>query len=196
MREALRALRRDPGISLTAIVTFASAIGASVVAFTTVSALFLHALPVRESERLFVLWEEDLEQERHLVEVSFRNFTDWSARSTTFESMAAMGFHDWSFVLLGGGEPQRISYRAVAASFFDTLGAEPLLGRTFVPADDDSGAARVVVLSHALWQRRFGADPQAIGSRVTVETGAGKELFTVVGVMPGEFQFPAGTQAW
>ncbi len=72
------------------------------------------------------MWEEDLEQDRHLVEVSFRNFTDWKTRATTFESMAAMGFHDWSFVLLGEDEPERVPYRAVAASFFETLGA----GRT------------------------------------------------------------------
>jgi putative ABC transport system permease protein len=124
MLEAWRALRRAPGVALIAIATFAAAIGASVVAFAAVSALFLRPLSFREPERLVVLWEEDLERDRHLVEVSFRNFTEWSARSTAFESMAAMGFHDWNnLVLLGDDEPLRISYRAVAASFFETLGA-------------------------------------------------------------------------
>jgi predicted permease len=196
MLEAFRALRRDPGLSLIAIVTFASAIGASIVAFAAVNALFLRPFSIREPERLFVLWEEDLGQDRHLVEVSFTNFLDWRARSTAFESMAAVGFHDWSFVLLGGDEPRRISYRAVAASFFETLGAEPLFGRGFAPADDEPGAERVLVLSHSLWQRLFDGDPLAIGKTLTFETGARKELFQVVGVMPAEFRFPAGAEAW
>ncbi len=194
--EVLRSLQRDAGASLTAIATFATAVAASVVAFATVNALFLRPLSVRDPERLFVMWEEDLEQDRHLVEVSFRNFTDWKTRATTFESMAAMGFHDWSFVLLGEDEPERVPYRAVAASFFETLGAGPLLGRTFRPADDEPGAERVVVLSHAFWHRRFGSDPAVVGRALTFETGGGEEVFTVVGVMPEEFRFPAGTAAW
>jgi predicted permease len=189
-------LRRDPGIASTAILTLGAAIGASLVAFTSVNALFLRPLSIREPDRLVVLWEEDLAQDRHLVEVSFRNFRDWRARSTSFESMAAMGFHDWGLVLLGGGEPERIPYRAVAASFFDTLGVEPLLGRAFVPDDDEPGAPRVVLLSHGLWQRRFGGDPRIIGRALPFETSRGEELFTVVGVMPKAFQFPAGSQLW
>ncbi len=194
--EALRGLRRDPGVSFTAIITFGSAIGASVIAFAAVNALYLRPLPVREPERLVVLWEEDLERDRHLVEVSFRNFTDWTARATSFESMAAMGFHDWGMVLLGEGEPERIPYRAVAASFFDTLGAKPLLGRTFVAADDEPEAERVIVLSHGLWQRRFGGASDVVGRPLTFETGGGEQIFTVVGVMSKEFQFPAGSELW
>ncbi len=196
LREAFRALGRDPAVVWTVVVTLGAAIGASLVAFAVVNALFLRPLPIREPDRLVVLWEEDLEQDHHLIEVSFRNFRDWKARSTSFESMAAVGFHDWGMVLLGEGEPERISYRAVAASFFDTLGAEPLLGRTFVPADDEPGAARVVVLSHGLWQRRFGGDPGVIGRVLTFETARRGEPFTVVGVMPEEFRYPSGSQLW
>ncbi len=197
LREACRALRREPLVtSLVILLTFGAAIGASVVAFAAVNALFLRPLAVREPDRLAVLWEEDLEQDGHLIEVSFRNFTEWKARSATFESMAAMGSHDWGMVLLGEGEPERIPYRAVAASFFDTLGTEPLLGRTFVPGDDEPGAARVVVLSHGLWQRRFGSNPRVIGRVLRFETARGEEPVTIVGVMPKEFQFPAGSELW
>ena len=194
--EACRALRREPAVASTVVLMLGAAIGASVVAFAVLNALFIRPLRVRDPQRLVVLWEEDLAQDRHLMEVSFRNFLDWRARSTSFENMAAVGSHDWTLVLLAEGEPARISYRAVAASFFDTLGAEPLLGRTFVPEDDEPGAPRVVVLSHGLWQRRLGGDPGVIGRALRFETARGEESLTVVGVMPEGFRFPSGSQLW
>jgi predicted permease len=196
LRLASRGLWREPGLVLTVTSILGASIGACIIAFAVGNALFLRPLAVFEPERLVVLWEEDLERDRHLFEVSFKNFLEWKAASTSFENMAAMGFHDWGMVLLGEGGPERIPYRAVAASFFGTLGAEPLLGRTFVPGDDDPEAPRVVVLSHGLWQRRFGADAAIVGRTLTFETARAEEAFTVVGVMPAEFRFPAGSALW
>ncbi len=123
LRMASRGLWREPGLVLTVTLILGASIGACIIAFAVWNALFLRPLAVREPERLVVLWEEDLERDRHLFEVSFKNFLEWKAASTSFENMAAMGFHDWGMVLWGEGEPERLPYRAVAASFFDTLGA-------------------------------------------------------------------------
>ncbi|MGH9332421.1 MAG: ABC transporter permease [Vicinamibacteria bacterium] len=194
--EVARTSRRDSRMTVAVIVTLGIAIGASALVYGVVEALLLRSPFVREPDELVVMWEEDLDRDRHLWEVSFSNFEDWKLQAKSFESMAAMAFHDWAIVLLEQSEPERIPYRAVAASFFDTLGAEPLLGRTFVAADDEPEAERVVVLSYGLWQRRFGADPGIVGRALTFESARGGEPFTVVGVMPKEFQFPSGSQLW
>ncbi len=107
-----------------------------------------------------------------------------------------MGTHDWGYVLLGEGDPARVPYRAVSASFFDTLRVAPLLGRTFLPEDDTPGAPRVIVVSYGFWQTRLGGDDAVIGRQLLFEDFAEPELFAIVGVMPRSFQFPLGSEAW
>ena len=131
-------------------------------------------------------WEIDPSREGSLIEVSFPYFRDWRAQSRSFEELAAYGSVNWSHEFKGPPSRETVSASFVSASFFDTLRARPLLGRTFLPHEDESAAGRVLVLSHGLWQRRFAGDPRVVGSKVA----GGDELFTIVGVMPREFDFP------
>src|SRR5437867_1219506 len=137
-------------------------------------------------------WEIDPSREGSLIEVSFPYFRDWRAQSRSFEELAAYGSVNWSHEFKGPPSRETVSASFVSASFFDTLRARPLLGRTFLPHEDESAAGRVLVLSHGLWQRRFAGDPRVVGSKVA----GGDELFTIVGVMPREFDFPQGAELW
>ena len=196
LRHSLRTLRREPLSSFAIVLTLGLGLGVNAAVFSFVEAVLLRPLPAHEPERLVVLWESDLSPRRDLIEVSLPNFLDWRRDARELEEMAAMGTHDWGYVLLGEGEPARVPYRAVSASFFDTLRVAPLLGRTFLPEDDTPGAPRVIIISYGFWQTRLGGDEAAIGRRLLFEDFAEPELFTIVGVMPRSFQFPLGSEAW
>jgi putative ABC transport system permease protein len=122
--------------------------------------------------------------------VSPPNYMDWKNAAGAFEQMASMSRGQFSYT--GGAEPERLVGARVAASFFSVLGAQPELGRTFLPEDDVVGKAGVVVLSHGLWTQHFGSDPQVIGKSLTLDG----ESYRVIGVMQNGFQFPRGVQLW
>ena len=166
LRHSLRTLRREPLSSFAIVLTLGLGLGVNAAVFSFVEAVLLRPLPAHEPERLVVLWESDLSPRRDLIEVSLPNFLDWRRDARELEEMAAMGTHDWGYVLLGEGEPARVPYRAVSASFFDTLRVAPLLGRTFLPEDDTPGAPRVIIISYGFWQTRLGGDEAAIGRRL------------------------------
>lgn len=192
LRYAFRQSVEHPGITAVAVLCLGLGIGANAAIFSVVNAVLLRQLPLKEPDRLVVMWEQDTEHNKPLIEVSFLNFLDWRAQNHVFEEMAAFGSVNWDYVLRGTGEPYPVEYAGVSTSFFRTLGVDALLGRTFVEEEDQPGAGRVVVLSHGLWERRFGADPHVVGRNITL-SGA---TFTVVGVMPREFQFPGGAELW
>src|SRR5215510_2208817 len=173
LRFGLRMLLKHPGFTLIAVITLALGIGANTV--------LLRQLPYADPERLVVLWERqrDIGQESP----SYPNFLDWQAQSQSFERMAMARFD--SVNLAGAGEPERLICRQVSANFFSTLGVRPQLGRAFTPEEDRAGANPVVVISHSLWQRRFGADAEIIGKPLTLSD----KPFTVIGVLPPDFQF-------
>src|SRR5262245_26242396 len=181
LRFGLRMLLKNPGFTLIAVITLALGIGANTAIFSVVNAVLLRQLPYADPERLVVLWERqrDIGQESP----SYPNFLDWQAQSQSFERMAMARFD--SVNLVGGGEPERLICRQVSANFFSTLGARPQLGRAFTPEEDRAGANPVVVISHSLWQRRFGADAEIIGKPLTLSD----KPFTVIGVLPPGFQF-------
>ena len=194
LRYALRILRRQPGFSVAATVTLALALGLAVGLFAVVHAVLLQPLPFANQDELVVLWEKDDSSNNPHIEVSLPNFEDWRAQAGSFVDMAAMGSTTWGEVEVQEDPPVRLTISAVSASFFDTLGAQPRLGRTFLPEEDGAEAERVMVLSHAAWRQYFDGDPDAVGSAVTV--GARREPFTVVGVMPPAFEFPPGAEVW
>ena len=196
LRHSLRTLRREPLSSFAIVLTLGLGLGVNAAVFSFVEAVLLRPLPAHEPERLVVLWESDLSRRGDLIEVSLPNFLDWRRDARELEEMAAMGTHDWGYVLLGEGDPARVPYRAVSASFFDTLRVAPLLGRTFLPEDDTPGAPRVIVVSYGFWQTRLGGDDAVIGRQLLFEDFAEPELFAIVGVMPRSFQFPLGSEAW
>ncbi len=180
LRYAVRTLRRQPGFSVAATVTLALALGLAVGLFAVVDAVLLQPLPFANQDELVVVWEKDDSSNNPHVEVSLPNFEDWRAQAGSFVDMAAMGSTTWGEVEVQEDPPVRLTISAVSASFFDTLGAQPLLGRTFLPEEDGVEAERVMVLSHAAWRQYFEGDPDVVGSAVPV--GARREPFTVVGV--------------
>jgi predicted permease len=192
LRLAGRNLGKAPGYAASAILTLALAIGATSALFSVVHAVLLKPLPIVGPERLVVVWEKGQTADQGVSELSYRNFRDWSDGVGGFSHLAAMGSSNWSEVLDGHGDPVRLHFSGVTASFFDTLGARPLLGRTLQPEDDVPNAARVVVLNHGTWVRRFGADPGVLGRTMRFTD----KLYTIVGVMPRGFDFPRGAELW
>jgi len=181
VRYAARTLLKRPAFTGAAVLCLALGIGANTAIFSVVNAVLLKPLPYREPARLVGVWERSAERGRERNVVSPANFLDWRAQNTVFEEMAA--FVDRRMNLTGSGEPEEVPVQFVTASFFPLLGARPMLGRTFTAAEDVPGGADVVVLSHALWQRRLGGAADAIGKPMMVDG----QPRTVVGVMPATF---------
>ena len=191
---AVRGLCRQPGFSFAATLTLALGLGLAIGLFAVVDAVLLRPLPFADQHELVVLWERDDSTDNPHIEVSLPNFEDWRAQAESFTDMAAMGSTTWGDVEVQEDPPVRLTVSAVSASFFHTLGARPLRGRTFLPGEDGAEAPRVMVLSHAAWRQYFDMNPDVVGS--TVPVGARREPFTVVGVMPPAFQFPPGAEVW
>lgn len=196
LRFALRRLLREPWFAAVAILILAVGIGACTAMFSIVQAVLLRPFGVDAPDRVAMVWTRST-QHSAIGELSYKHYLDLRARARTFDDVAILGSVNWSGTIhIGAGEPLRVPCTAVSATFFDVLGARPLLGRTFHPEDDDRSAPRVLVLSHALWSQHFGADPNVIGRNVVVREEASAEPFEIIGVMPAEFFFPRGAQYW
>jgi putative ABC transport system permease protein len=191
LRFGVRMLLKNPGFTVIAIIALALGIGANTAIFSVVNAVLLRPLPYKNPERLVMVWEDNSKQGFPRDTPAAPNYLDWRDQNHVFEGMAAMV--DISVNLTGTGEPERIDGRRVSGSLFELLGVQPQLGRIFRSEEDQLGANGVVVLSHGLWQRRFGGDPDVVGKPINLN---GKS-FTVVGVMPRTYQFPTRTdQFW
>lgn len=192
LRHSIRGLLKQPLFSTIVILTFALGIGANTAIFSVVNAVLLRPLPFPQPQRLVVLAPYDITigpkdvDERSAV--SYPDFIDWRAQSRVFERMAVHTHQ--SLTLTDGKEATHLQAGVVSADLFPLLGIQPALGRTFESNDDNPGA-RVVILSHALWQRRFGSDPAILQRTITLDG----EPFQVIGVMPGDFSFPITTNA-
>src|ERR1700704_691065 len=163
IRAGIRGLRRTPGFALTAILTLALGIGLATAVFTVADALLLRRLPVRDQDRLVVLWGQKPDRE-FAYPLGLDDAREFARRTRSLERVAF--FASFGAALLPIREGNRISRlrRAlVSGDFFDVLGARPLLGRGFRAADDVSGAAPVLVLSYAAWRQRFGGDAHVLG---------------------------------
>lgn len=187
-----RALLRSPGYTLVAVLTLALTIGANSAMYSAVRAVLLRPLDIDSPQDLVVCWGSDPARDLPVVELSYLTFDTWASHSRSFSQVAAMGSSTWPAILEQPGPPSRISTSGVSASFFDTLGVAPALGRPFSRSDDLPNAARVVLLSHRLWVGRFGADPAVLGKTIRVADAPR----TIVGIMPAGFDFPQGTDLW
>ena len=188
---AARLQRKNPGFTIVAVIALALGIGANTAIFSVVNTVLLRPLPYKDPERLVMVWEDASRHGYPRDTPAAANFVDWRDQSQVFEGMAAIA--DTSFNLTGSGDPERLEGRRVSANMFPLLGIEPQIGRVFTAAEDQPGAPRVVLLSYALWQRRFGGDPGIVGKSLTLNG----ESYVVVGVMPARFQFPSSDdQAW
>jgi putative ABC transport system permease protein len=183
VRFGARTLLKRPGFTLVAVLTLALGIGANTAIFSVVNGVLLKPLPLKEAERLVLVYETTPQTPRDYVSVP--NLEDYRAGTRSFEGFAT--FVPQSVNLTGGGaEPERVLGAFVTSSFFPVVGAQAALGRALLPEDDAEGGGRVAVLGHSLWQTRFGADPSVVG-RAVVFNG---EPYTVVGVMPENFRYP------
>ncbi|MBI3473725.1 MAG: ABC transporter permease [Candidatus Solibacter usitatus] len=185
LRHGLRVLRKSPGFTAVAVLALGLGIGATSAIFSVIDAVLLRPLPYQDPDRLAIVWERSSRTDTNVI--SPANFLDWRARNQVFEGLAA--YVPSRANLTGSGEPEELPVQIVTANFFPLLGAEPLLGRVLQPEDDKPGAPRVVVISHRLWQRRFGGDPGIAGRSITL----GGAPHAVVGVMPPGFQFLSPT---
>lgn len=173
------------------ILTLGPALGVSAAVFSAVNSVLLRPLPISTPEDLIVIWGADPRRHLALVELSHRNVADWGTRSRTLTHVGAMGSSPWPAILLEP-TPRRIWSAGVTASFFETLGVRPALGRTLQASDDLPAAAPVAVLSHRLWLSQFSADPAIVGKPLRLEGGPR----TIVGVLPPEFDVPRGADFW
>jgi putative ABC transport system permease protein len=192
LAHALRRLGRRKGFALVAAATLALGIGGSVAIFSVAHAVVLRPLPYADPERLVLAWQRDLERGQAFVEMSYPSYRHWREANAVFDDLAGLPSTNQSWTLSGRGEPVALVGRLVTSSFFPVMGVAPALGRVLMPEDDRRGAARVVVLGHACWRDRFGADPAVVGRPIVLD----REPFTVVGVMPEGFAYPEGALLW
>ncbi|HJR61304.1 MAG TPA: ABC transporter permease [Vicinamibacterales bacterium] len=186
VRYAVRSFRATRGLTAAAILSLALGIGANTSIFSVASALLLQPLPYSDPDRLAILWNRSPGLGIAEDWFSTAQYFDITGSGTSFDQVAiALGAH---MTLTGGGEPERIGMIRVSASLLPLLGAKPALGRLFAPEDDEGGsaAARIVILHHGTWMRRFGGDPAAVGRSITLND----QSYEVVGVMPPAFTLP------
>jgi len=182
LRHGFRVLRKQPLFALVALLTLALGIGANLTIFSFVNAFLLRPLPYPEAERFVRI--RPVHPTFGPMSIAYPNFQDWQKLNQTFETMACYRYHDLN--LTGTDRPERLNVIQASANLLPMLGAQPLLGRLFDANDDHAQAQRTVVLSHGLWQRRFGSDPEIMGRPVLLDG----EPYTVVGVLPADFCFP------
>jgi len=179
VRYALRGLSKQPGFTTIALLTLALGIGANTAIFSVVHAVLLRPLPFGEPERLVQIWETRLEKGWTQGSLTHGNFWDFKDRNRAFEGIDA--YQGFSLNLTGSGFPERLDAARVSAGFFTTLQVQPVLGRAFLPGEDEPGSGhQLAVLSEDLWQTRFGSDPNIVGRSLTLDG----ESYTVVGVVP------------
>jgi predicted permease len=183
LRNAARVLRRNPGITTAAVLTFALGIGAAGAIFCVVYGVLLRPLPYKDPGRLVVVWERNFPRNKDRNVVSVANFEAWRDRNQVFDGMAALVPRP--VTLVDGDIPERVMGAEVSAGYFRLLSVTPFLGRDFNTADA-SADRDAVVLSHGFWMRRFGGDPSVVGRRLQV---SGKP-HTIAGVMPASFEPP------
>ena len=184
IRFALRVIRNSPGFTTVAVLILALGIGANTAIFSFVDAVLLKPLPYPHPEELVMVWEKPPQGERNGI--STLNFLDWKNQNTVFTAMAAQT--GGSVTLTGIDKPVQLRGSRVSAHYFDIFGVKPMLGRTFAPDEDQLGKERVVVLSHRIWESRFGADRSIIGRTISLDS----QPYTVIGVMPAGNSFDRG----
>lgn len=185
----VRVLRRNPGFTLTAIITLALGIGANTALFSVIYGVLLRPLPYREGDRLVVLNQQAKLNNVNSLGFSVPEFHDYRDQNKTMEMVE---HHAMSFILYGRSEPERVQTSVVSANFFDVLGVKPILGRTFVPDDEKPGGEAVLVLSHDYWKQSHGGDRNIVGTVFRMNN----RPHTVIGVLPPVPQYPSESDVY
>lgn len=176
VRFSLRLMRKRPGMTILVLAALALGIGVNSAMFSVVNAVLLRPVGFAEPDRLFYIFAKS--HQSNTVTVSYPEYLDWKTQSRSFQYMAA--YEPLLFTLKGNGPPEQLQGARVTASAFETFGIQPQLGRGFVPSDERQEAAAVVVISHALWQRRFGGDPAILGKNIVLDA----QPYIIIGVLP------------
>ena len=184
LRYAIRLLLRSPGFAVSAILAVALGIGANTAIFSAVQAVLVSPLPYAEPDRLAMVWEDASFASFPRNTPAPANWADWRKMNTVFAEIAATRGRSYS--LTGEGAPERLIGRSTTASFWNVMGAAPLLGRVYTEAEENANAS-VAVLSYGLWQRRFGGERGVLGRKFLLDG----QPFTVLAVMPRGFTFPS-----
>jgi predicted permease len=190
-RTSIRLLRQAPGLAFAVVSTLALTIGANTAVFSVIDKVLVQASPVERPDRIVVIWSRERAAAGSIGEISYATFRRWQTEARGFQNLAALGSTTWSLILREG-DPATIPIAAVSASFFPLMGVVPSMGRTILPEDDRQGSARVAVMSHGSWVRRFGADPGIVGRSLRFQDA----VYTIVGVMPEGFDYPRGAELW
>jgi predicted permease len=185
IRFALRTLRKSPGFTVIAILTLALGIGSNTAMFSVVTAVLLRPLPFPEPDRLVAV--ASLSQTGKPSSESYPDFFDYRQRSRSFQYLAM--YHSSDETLTGVGEPMHVEANMVSTGFFEALGVQPQLGRTFL-AEEEKPGHHVAILSHRMWRDQFHGAPDVLGKSLNL----GGRPFTIVGVMPEGFQFPIASK--
>ena len=192
VRYGLRMLRKSPSFTFFSVAVLALGIAANSAIFSIADAVLIRPLPYRDSNRLVMVWEDASAYGFPKDTPAPGNFSDWKSRNQVFEDVAALPYGGY-FNLTGNGTPEQLDGKKVTANLFSLLGVSVLLGRDFRSGDDVPGAPHVAILSHGLWLRRFGGDPQIVGREISLNY----QKCTVIGVMTREMQFPdRKTEIW
>ena len=189
IRFGLRMLLKSPTTTFVALLALTLGIGANTAIFSVVNGVLLRTFAYPDAERIVLVWEKSPRNDQNSINLG--NFFDWKDQNQVFTDMAV--FFDRNFNLTGDGEPEEVTAQIGTTNLFSVLGTNPILGRTFVEDDGRDEQSRVVVISYALWQRRFGGDKNIVGRRIDVN----ERPSTIVGVMPATFgwHIQKGTQA-
>jgi putative ABC transport system permease protein len=190
LRYGARMLLKKPGFTLIAVITLSLGIGANTAIFSVVNGVLWSALPYPQPEQLAMVWMDNRRQGIREDITSYPNFQDWRDQNKTFQGMA--GVRERNVNLTGVGEPEEIRAASVSVNFFQLMGVNPARGRGFSAEEEQPGKDRIVVLSHGLWQRRFGGDPGILNKNISLNG----ESHVVAGVAPPGFQFPEKTEIW
>ncbi len=181
LKYGLRMLAKDPGFTAVAVLTLALGIGANTALFSVVNGVLLNPLPYWQADRLVAIYTRAAAFTK--MTISYPNFLDWVRYNRSFSALAC--YREDDFTLTGMGEAERLPAEMISASFFPALGVRPVIGRTFLPEEDQVGAAPVVLISGGLWKRKFGSSPDVLGKSLTLNGAA----HAIVGVIPVDFHY-------
>jgi putative ABC transport system permease protein len=188
LKYGARMLLKNPGVTIIVIIALALGIGANTAIFSVVNAVLIRPLPYEESDRLVFLNEKSAVLDE--MSISYPNFTDWRNQNQTFEKIGV--YNRASYNLTGAGEAERIVTGQVSADLFSVLRVNAAHGRVFTNEEDKPGGTPVVVLSHGLWQRRFGGQTSILNQAITLNS----KSYTVIGVMPESYLYPSRVEMW
>jgi predicted permease len=184
LKFGLRMLAKNPGFTAVAVLTLALGIGANTALFSVVNGVLLKPLRYTDPDRLVAAYSRDANFANSSI--SYPNFLDWVRDNRSFSALAA--YLEDDFNLTGMGEAERVPAERISANFFPLLGVKPVIGRTFLPEEDQLGATPVVLIGGGLWKRRFGSSPEAVGKSLMLDGTA----YTIVGVIPDDFHYASG----